>query len=99
MSKWGDRKINGSEWVVVPKIYPVGLFWDSKKIRRIFTSPVSFFLYIYHSCKEDILDFLKRNEDSICTATGISVALIFVSLLIWLVSTCCRILCYIASHY
>ncbi len=34
MSKWGDRKVNGPERVILPKIYPVGLFWDGKKLAR-----------------------------------------------------------------
>ena len=35
MSKWGDRKINGPEQVVLPKIYPVGMFWDGKKLKKL----------------------------------------------------------------
>ena len=36
MSKWGDRKVNGAEKIITPKIYPVPAFLDMVRIRKVF---------------------------------------------------------------
>lgn len=57
MSKWGDRKINGAEQIIEPKIYPVGLFWDGNKLAKPFKKIFNWWVSLMKEKKLNVRDY------------------------------------------